>query len=102
MRFTIIAVLALASCTDAQLASVDQVEARAAKAGALFCAKAGGPEGALTIMLANAAGAPVKAIGQSSDDVARGCALVNAIPVVPPANPDKVPVVASKTTLPPV
>ena len=68
--------------------------------GQLFCAyeTALGP---LVVALANDAGAGVTVIGQSSKAVADACALINAIPVVPPANPAAAPVVATKTTLPP-
>lgn len=67
--------------------------------GQLFCAyqSALGP---LVVALANDAGAGVSVIGQSSKAVADACALINAIPVVPPADPAKAPIVATRTTLP--
>lgn len=69
------------------------------KAGQLFCAisTATGP---LVIALADASGVPVIVTNQLASDVARGCALVSGVPVVPPPNPAAAPIVASKTTLP--
>lgn len=68
--------------------------------GQLFCALET-PLGPLVVALANVAGAPVKVTGQAADDVAAGCALIDAIPVAPPPNPAQAPLVASATALPP-
>jgi hypothetical protein len=83
--------LAVASCQSPQVETT-------VKQGQLFCAEetATGP---LTVALANALGAPVSVTNQTSTDVAAACALINAIPVVPPTM--AVPTVATGTTLPP-
>lgn len=107
-RILLLSALALSGCSAAQLQTTQadltkaQTDAAALVAkGALFCAKAQGIDGTITVMLANAAGVPVSVTGQASSDVAAACKLINAIPVVPPANPGAAPVVATKTTLPP-
>lgn len=62
--------------------------------GQLFCATntATGP---LVVALADASGVPVTVTGKASEVVARACAVIGAIPVVPPANPSAAPVVAA-------
>jgi hypothetical protein len=80
--------LALSGCTPAQQTAFNNVVV----AGQLFCSRVGasGPE---LVALANASGAPVSVIGQSSTWVAAACALVNGQPVPPPATPIPVKVV---------
>lgn len=98
--FAILAVLAGCGTTpaqQAQLAAAGQTLAAVAAAndttvaslvtkGGLFCQKvtAGAP---LIVALANIYGAPVSVTGMASDDVAMACALVDGIPVAPPADP---------------
>jgi hypothetical protein len=61
--------------------------------GQLFCAKASS-DGALVVALANASGAPIIVTGMAAGIVAGDCALIDAIPVTPPTQPQTVPVVA--------
>ena len=90
----------LDGCSTSQTAAFNTTAANVVKDGQLFCAMET-TTGPLTVALANAAGAPVKVTGQASADVAAACALINAIPVSPPANPAAAPVVSTATTLPP-
>lgn len=87
--------IALAGCTAVQ---TDRINATV-KAGQLYCAMttATGP---LVVALANTSGVPVKVTDRSAAEVAAACALIGAIPVVPPPNPAAAPIVAAKTTLP--
>lgn len=101
-RFALLSVLALAACSSSQTATVSTDIATLVADGALFCAKADGLGGTITVMLANAAGVPVSVTNQASAAVAKACALIAAIPVSPPANANGTPIVASATTLPPV
>ena len=89
-RSIFIILLALAACSNPT----------AVKQGQLFCATATAT-GPLVVALANVSGVPVAVTNQAAPDVAAACALINAIPVVPPANAAAVPVVAAPTTLPP-
>ena len=89
----------LAACSPADQQKLANVSADLVKGGAAFCAVAT-QNGPLVVALANAAGAPVSVTGQTATAVAAGCALINAIPVAPPASVGAVPVVASVTTLP--
>lgn len=111
------AVLALAACNltttqQAQVAGAATTLAGVASAtntdvstivskGALFCQVKIVSALPLVVALANLAGAPVAVTGMAADAVAAACALVNAVPVAPPANPAAAPVVAVATTLPP-
>jgi predicted ATPase len=79
----------LAGCSPAQQAQAD----RAVAAGQLFCAKATAT-GPLVVALADALGAPVVVTGRTASAVADACALIGAIPVVPPSKPADVPVVS--------
>jgi hypothetical protein len=90
----------LDGCSTSQTAAFNTTAANVVKDGQLFCAMET-TTGPLTVALANTAGAPVKVTGQASADVAAACALINAIPVSPPANPAAAPVVSTATTLPP-
>lgn len=67
---------------------------RIVRDGDLFCSKvvAGQP---LVVALANAVGVPVNVINKSSAVVADACAVIGAIPVVPPPVPAAAPVVAA-------
>ena len=60
--------------------------------GALFCAKVGSDMTA-PFVLANAAGAPLSVTGQASAAVAAACAVLQAVPVSPPADAGSAPVV---------
>lgn len=83
------ALLLLSNCTPAQ-------QQRAVVEGQLFCAQATAT-GPLVVALADAAGAPVVVTGMASSVVAADCALINAIPVMPPPVPAAAPVVAVAT-----
>lgn len=67
--------------------------------GTLFCSKtaAGLP---LVVALANVEGAPVSVTNQAAAAVTAACQAINAIPVVPPANPATALVISATTTLP--
>lgn len=95
-RLLVLLALSLGACQSGTV-----TPASVLASGQLFCAyeTALGP---LTVALANDAGVGVTVIGQSSKAVADACALINAIPVMPPANPAQAPVKATATTLPPV
>lgn len=95
MRPILLAALLLSACTAAQTDKVNT----AVRTGQLYCGlmTATGP---LVIALANTSGVPVKVTGRSAAEVAAACALVGAIPVIPPPNPAAAPIVATKTTLP--
>lgn len=69
--------------------------------GALFCRQVA-PLTPAIVVLATAAGAPVSVIGQTADDVARACAAIQGVPVVPPADPAGVAVVVAPVGLPAV
>lgn len=99
-RFLVLLIIALSGCSASQMASFSTSSATNVKAGQLYCAEATAT-GPLVVALANLNGVPVKVTNQASADVAAACALVNAIPVSPPANPATAPVVAAATTLPP-
>lgn len=108
MKPAILTVLALTACgtTPAQqtaLIAAGQTLASVAAAhsttvatlvqdGALFCRQVGVLTPA-TVVLADAAGVPVSVIGRTADDVARACAAVQGVPVVPPADAGVVAVV---------
>ena len=87
-RITFAALLALAACSD------PAQQARVVAQGQLYCGLAT-TTGPLVVALANTAGAPVIATNKAANDVAALCALINAIPVTPPANPAAAPVVAA-------
>jgi hypothetical protein len=95
----LVAALGLSACTTQQLATVQTAANTAVADGQLFCSRAT-PYGPLVVALADATasavGAPgaISVIGKTSDYVARTCAVIGAIPVVPPANPAATPVVA--------
>lgn len=74
--------LLVAGCSATQVAS-----------GQLYCAKivSGLP---MIVGLADLAGAPIVATGQAASIVTAECAIVQGIPVSPPANPAAAPVVA--------
>jgi len=95
--FQLSAAALLTACTASQTAQTSN----AVVAGQLFCAKATAT-GPLVVALANVAGVPVSVTNQTSALVAASCALIGAIPVVPPPNPGAAPVVATTTTLPAV
>jgi predicted ATPase len=78
--------MVLAACAQTATAVAD---------GQLYCARATAA-GPLVVALADAAGLPFVVTGRAAADVAAACALVGAIPVVPPANPNAAPVVAVK------
>ncbi len=80
------AALLLAGCTAAQTNT-------AVRDGQLFCAKAT-TDGPLVVAVADAAGAPIIVTGLAAAVVKGDCALIDAIPVTPPANPAAAPVVA--------
>lgn len=65
--------------------------------GQLFCATATAT-GPLVVALADEAGVPFTVTNKASALVSAACALVNGIPVTPPANPTQAPVVAAKTS----
>jgi hypothetical protein len=65
--------------------------------GQLFCAEATAT-GPLVVALANTSGVPVTVTGKASAEVAAACAVINAIPVMPPANPAAAPMVAAAVT----
>lgn len=90
-HIALVAALGLAACSASQNSAVD----RAVVAGQAFCAKvtALGP---LVIALVDTAGIPITVTGKTAATVAAACALANAIPVSPPANPAQAPVVAVK------
>lgn len=93
------ALLALSACTQPQLdkakADAQKVEARVVPDGQLFCAKVLPVGGPIVVALANAAGVPVLVTGAASSVVSKACALIDAIPVVPPPVPSAAPVVAA-------
>jgi hypothetical protein len=78
--------LLVVACTPAQ-------QQRAVVDGQLFCAVATA-NGPLIVALADAAGAPIVVTGMTSQAVAAACAIIAAIPVIPPADPAAAPVVA--------
>lgn len=91
-RYTIAifaAAITLAGCTTPQ-------GQQAIVQGQLYCAEATAT-GPLIVALANASGVPVTVINKTAAEVAAACALINAIPVVPPPTPAQAPVVAVKT-----
>ena len=88
-NLVILAALGLAACSTQQLAATNTAIAD----GQLYCAKATAL-GPLVVALADAAGAPITVTGKASQVVADACAVIGAIPVVPPANPATAPVVA--------
>lgn len=79
----------LASVAASRSTTVADLVAR----GTLFCRQVA-PLTPAIVVLATAAGAPVSVIGQTADDVARACAAVRGVPVVPPADAGVVVVVA--------
>ncbi len=86
----ILAALLLAGCSAQQTATVNRVVAE----GQLYCAIAT-VNGPLVVALANAAGAPVTVTGKAASAVAADCAVIGAIPTVPPPVPAAAPVVAA-------
>lgn len=58
--------------------------------GQLFCAQITA-DGKLIKKVATTSGVPVSVIGQSQAQVVAWCALINAVPVSPPAAPEQVP-----------
>ena len=81
----LVAALGLAACQNNQNAVVQ---------GQLFCAMSTGT-GPLVVALADTSGVPVTVTNKASDVVAKACAVIGAIPVVPPADPTEAPVVAA-------
>lgn len=90
MRLICLLSLALAACVNSQgqPTIVGQVTEASIAAGQLFCAKST----TLVVAVQTAAG-PFSVVGQTASAVAAVCALIDAIPVSPPANAISVPVV---------
>ena len=84
------ALVALAACSAQQTAAVNSVVVQ----GQSYCAiaTAAGPVVAALINAADSKAVTVT--GKAADLVAKTCAIVNGIPVVPPANPAAAPVIA--------
>lgn len=81
------AIIGLAGCQS-------QSAQNAVVQGQLFCATSTAT-GPLVVALADTSGVPVTVTNKASDVVAKACAVIGAIPVVPPANPGTAPVVAA-------
>lgn len=79
----------LAGCTP-----TGQLSPQAVATGQLYCATATAT-GPLVVALADASGVPVTATNKASSVVQAACAVINAVPVSPPANPAQAPVVAA-------
>jgi hypothetical protein len=92
-------VIAIATITVGLVACSQQQLTTVSNDGRLFCAVATA-EGPIIVSLANAEGVPVTVTNQSAAAVAAACAVIDGIPVTPPAAGTTVPVVASSTTLP--
>lgn len=84
----------MSGCTAAQLAKIGVLKQKAVVEGQLFCAKAMGTTGTVTVALATALGVPITVIGVAADVVKEACAKIDAMPVSPPADPAAAPVVA--------
>jgi hypothetical protein len=78
------AAIAITGCTNPQVQ-------QAVTDGQLFC-KQVTATGSLIKKVATTSGAPVSVIGQSSAQVKAWCALIDAVPVPPPAAPEQAPV----------
>lgn len=92
MKRTIVAALLLAGCTPATTQKLNTAVA----AGQLMCATAGVYGPAVVAIVEAASGKPYLVNDRAAATVAATCALVNGIPVVPPADPAQVPAVAVK------
>jgi hypothetical protein len=97
-QLVLVAALAAASCTSAQIAANT---ARVVAAGQLFCSKATA-DGPLVVALATATGVPVIVTGATSAAVAAACASIGAVPVPPPLNAGTVPTLLSPTMTAPL
>ena len=74
---------------------VTACSASAVPKGQLYCAKLQGVE-PLVVALADEAGAPVTVTGMTKAFVDGACGMIDAIPVMPPANPAAAPAVSVK------
>lgn len=79
MRPIILAALALAACTPAQVAQTVSAAKQAIVTGQLVCAS-----GAVTAAMADASGAPLLASALASGAARTACGYINAVPVALP------------------
>lgn len=86
---------ALVACTPASTQKLNTAVA----AGQSFCAVATAVGPAVVALVNAADDKAVTVTGKTAAAVAAGCALVNGIPVMPPADPAQVPAVAVKVAM---
>jgi hypothetical protein len=78
----ILAAVALAGCTTT--GQLNSTGTQIVATGQLYCALATA-NGPLVVALADQLGAPITVTNKAASDVAAACAIINAIPVTPPA-----------------
>jgi hypothetical protein len=94
MRILPVAALLLAGCSAAQTTTATNVASTVVTDGRLYCSPAGqvAAAGAIGVVaLVSPSGAAILAKGASSSFVAAACAVINAVPVVPPPTGTVVP-----------
>jgi hypothetical protein len=84
--------LLIAACTQSQ---INQAVNTTVADGQFFCAKAEPGGVTAVVALETALGVPVIVTGMTSASVAAACAVIDGIPVSPPANPASAPVVTA-------